>query len=424
MGARVVRVLDEYWGFRKARPRPNIEGIRGYLTAAVLLALVGLPGCALREDKELGRNEMATMVLPRDAMGGAYADLELHEESSGHVDNAKRAKENVDLEDSREALIRAGRIGGYSQAFRPSKGGTPLIEVSTTVELLRDEEMAAAYLEDQFADFERANGKKFEGVSLRKAKRFPVTGIGDEAGGVEVAIAFKKRRGYSTIVAFRRGRVVAAADLTRADHRDVRGEVQRLARVLESRVSGVLRGEELREPEPVSRAFGPDLESLTFAAKDFRGASLAHEGYLSFGDVRAFLREFDVAGRLGGSRIFYLRAMTQAFPNRRAARADQQFVGTEKGSRSVTQGFLRELFKKESYRPVGIEAHPLAWEGRDTVGVQFFFKASNGRMEGVLLSVQRGTLRGTVTVIGRASDVEPNDVLTVRKKLRARLASA
>jgi hypothetical protein len=385
---------------------------------------VGLPGCALREEKQLGRDELATMVLPQDAMGGAYADLELHEERSGHVDNAREAKQNVDLEDSREALIRAGRIGGYTQRFRPPKGGTPLIEVSTTVELLRDEEMAATYLEDQLADFERMKGRKIEGVSLRGAKRFPVTGIGDEAGGVEVTLAFKKRRGYSTIVAFRRGRVVAAADLTRADRRDVRGEVQRLARVLESRVSGVLRGEELREPEPVSRPFGPDLESLTFSAKDFRGASLAHEGYMSFGEVRAFLREFDVAGRLGESRIFYLRAMTQAFPNRRAAKADQRFVGTAAGSRSVAQGFLRQLFQKESYKPAGVEAHPLSWDGRDTVGIQFFFKAPNGRMEGVLLSVQRGSLRGTVTVIGRARDVEPNDVLTVRKKLRTRLASA
>jgi hypothetical protein len=364
------------------------------------------------------------MVLPQDAMGGAYADLELHEEGSGHVDNAERAKDNVDLEDSRESLIRAGRIGGYTQAFRPAERRTPLIEVSTSVELLRDEAAAAEYLEDELADFERMRGRKFAGVSLRKAKRFPVTGLGDEAGGVEVAIAFKKRRGYSTIVAFRRGRVVAAADLTRADRRDVRGEVQRLARVLESRVSGVLRGEELREPEPVPRAFGPDLESLTFSAKDFRGASLAHEGYMSFGDVRAFLREFDVAGRLGASRIFYLRAMTQAFPNRRAARADQRFVGTAEGSRSVAQRFLRQLLQKENFKPAGVEAHPLRWDGRDTVGIQFFFKAPNGRMEGVLLSVQRGSLRGTVTVIGRARDVEPNDVLTVRKKLRARLASA
>lgn len=384
---------------------------------------MGLPGCALREDKGLGRDELATMVLPQDAMGAAYAELELHEEGSGHVDNAERAKGNVDLEDSREALIRAGRIGGYTQAFRPPNRRTPLIEVSTTVELLRDEETAAAYLEDQLADFERMNGRKFEGVSLRRAKRFPVAGIGDEAGGVEVTLAFRKRQGHSTIVAFRRGRVVAAADLTRTDRREVRGEVQRLARVLESRVSGVLRGEELREPEPVSRAFGPDLESLTFTAEDFRGASLAHEGYLSVGDVRAFLREFDVAGRLGGSRIFYLRAMTQAFPNRKAARADQRFVGTAKGSRSVAQRFLRQLFEKESYKPAGLEARPLRWEGRDTVGIQFFFKAPNGRMEGVLLSVQRGTLRGTVTVIGRARDVEPNDVLTVRRKLRARLSS-
>lgn len=364
------------------------------------------------------------MVLPQAAMGGAYADLELHEEGSGHIDNAERAKDNVDLEDSRESLIRAGRIGGYTQAFRPADRRTPLIEVSTSVELLRDAEAATEYLEDQLADFERMKGRKFEGVSLSRAKRFPVTGIGDEAGGVRVTLAVRKRRGYSTVVAFRRGRVVAVADLTRADNRDVHDEVQRLARVLESRVSGVLRGEELREPEPVSRAFVPDLESLTFSAKDFRGASLAHEGYMSFGDVRAYLREFDVAGNLGGSRIFYLRAMTQAFPDGRSAKADQRFVGTENGSRSVARGFLRQLFLKESFKPVVLEAHPLRWDGRDTVGVQFFFASPNGRMEGVLLSVRKGTLRGTVTVIGRAKDLEPNDVLSVRKKLRARLASA
>lgn len=385
---------------------------------------MGLPGCALREEEGIGRDDLATMVLPQDAMGGAYADLELHEDGSGEVDNAERAKQNVDLEDSREALIRAGRIAGYTQAFRPPDAGTPLIEAATGVELLRDETAAAEYLEDQLADFERMRGRKFEGVRLARVKRFPVTGIGDGAGGIELTLAFKKRRGYITTVAFRRGRVVAAVDLTRADRRDVRDEVQRLARVLESRVSGVLRGEELREPEPVSRAFGPDLESLTFSAKDFRGASLAHEGYFNFGDVRAFLREFDVSGRLGDSRIFYARAMTQVFPNNRAAKADQRFVGSAKGSRSVARGFLREFFKETNQRLAGVEAHPLRWDGRDTVGIQFFFKAPNGRMEGILLSIQRGTLRGTVTVIGRAKDVEPNDVLTVRKKLRARLASA
>lgn len=364
------------------------------------------------------------MVLPLDAMGGAYADFEFDEENSGHVDNAEAAKYNIDLDDDRETLIRAGRIHGYEQSFDVVGKSNGLLSVATSVELLRDGEAASAYLEDILADFGRMKHRKFEGMRLVGVKRFEVFGIGHEAGGVELTVAHSKRRVHATVVFFQRDRIVADASLIRANRKDVRDEVQRLARVLESRVSGVLRGEELREPEPVSRAFGPDLESLTFSANDFRGASLAHEGYMSFGDVRAFLREFDVAGRLGGSRIFYLRAMTHAFPNRRAAKADQRFVGTAEGSRSVAQGFLRQLFQKESYKPAGVEARPLSWDGRDTVGIHFFFKAPNGRMEGVLLSVQRGSLRGTVTVIGRAKDVEPNDVLTVRKKLRARLASA
>ena len=385
---------------------------------------MALPGCALREEKQLGRDELATMVLPQDAMGGAYADLELDEENSGHVDNAEAAKDNIDLDDNRESLIRAGRISGYTQSFDFVGKRDRLLSVSTSVELIRDEEAASAYLEDVLADFGRMKNRQFEGVRIKQVKLFDVRGIGHEARGVEASFAYGKRRVHATLVLFRRGRVVADATLIRADRTKIRDEVQRLARVLESRVSGVLRGEEVREPEPVARSFGPDLESLTFSARDFRGASLAHEGYFNFGDVRAFLREFDVSGRLGDSRIFYARAMTQVFPNNRAAKADQRFVGSAQGSRSVARRFLREFFKETNQKLAGVEAHPLRWDGRDTVGIQFFFKAPNGRMEGVLLSIQRGSLRGTVTVIGRAKDVEPNDVLTVRKKLRARLASA
>lgn len=364
------------------------------------------------------------MVLPLDAMGGAYAGLELDEKNSGNVDNAEAAKDNIDPDDSREILIRAGRIHGYMQGYDVVGKSTGLLSVSTTVELLRDGDAASAYLEDVLSDFGRVKNRKLEGLRIVRSKRFEVAGIGDEAGGVELTVAQGRRRAHATLVLFQRDRIVADATLIRANRRDVKREVMRLARVLESRVSGVLRGEELREPEPVARPAGPNLESLTFTASDFRGASLAHEGYLTLGDVRVFLREFDVAGRLGGSRIFYLRAMTQAFPNRKAASADQRFVGTAEGSRSVAQGFLRQLFEKESFKPAVLEARPLSWKGRDTVGIQFFFQAPNGRMEGVLLSVQRGMLRGTVTVIGRAQDVEPNDVLTVRRKLRARLASA
>lgn len=167
----------------------------------------------------------------------------------------------------------------------------------------------------------------------------------------------------------------------------------------------------------------PDPKPLTLEGKDLRlRTSRAREGYFRVPGVRAYLREYDVlGGRLGGSKVIYLRTMTEVFASAQTASGDQKYLASGKGSRSITRGFLRELFRGSGFSPTNVEARPLNWRGADTAAFQFFFDVPRGRIEGLMLSVSRGRVRGSVTVYGFDQDVDPAAVLVVREKLRARL---
>lgn len=208
----------------------------------LLLSVPALAGCALQEEERSTRDELAAMVLPQPTLGPAYAGLVLDEESSGLLDNAEAAKRSLDKKDTREDLIRAGRIDGYVQSFAPEERKKRLAEVSTTVELLRDPAAAAGYLHLRLESY----------AKLKHAKHFEVTPLAHQSAGVRFPTETKRRQLHTTIVIFRRGRVVATALVKRTDDRDARGETQRLARVLDSRVAWVLAGEEPRDPEPVA----------------------------------------------------------------------------------------------------------------------------------------------------------------------------
>jgi hypothetical protein len=186
------------------------------------------------------------MVLPQPTLGPAYAELVPNEDTSGLLDNVEAAKRSLDRKDTREDLIRAGRIDGYVQSFAAEGKKKRLAEVSTTVELLRDPAAAAAYLQLRLAAY----------AKMRRAKRFEIAPLAHQSAGMRFRIETKRRRLYTTIVSFRRGRVVATALVTRTDDRDARGETHRLARVLDSRVAWVLAGEEPRDPEPVAASLG------------------------------------------------------------------------------------------------------------------------------------------------------------------------
>ena len=164
----------------------------------------------------------------------------------------------------------------------------------------------------------------------------------------------------------------------------------------------------------------PDPKPLALETKDLPlRTALVHENYVTFDGARIYVREYDVLrGRLGSSKVFYLRTMAQVFPSVRAARGNQTLIASR--SRRVARRFLRAYFRKVAFRPRGISARALRW-GRDTAALQFFFQAPKGRMEGVELSVRSGRVTSDALVMGLDREVDLADLLAVRGKLRARV---
>jgi hypothetical protein len=112
--------------------------------------------------------------------------------------------------------------------------------------------------------------------------------------------------------------------------------------------------------------------------------------------------------------------MAQVFEDSRAANRNQKYMSSTSGANSIARRFLRAAFGKTGFTPRGVTARPLHWGG-DTTGIQFFFRAPKGRVEGVLLSVVRGRVTGSALVMGLDQHVKPAAALALRQKLRARL---
>jgi hypothetical protein len=312
----------------------------------------------------------------------------------------------------------------YLASRRPSALG--VVAVSQGVELFRTEKAASAYLNKQIADFERFRGRKVDGVKVAHVERFDVD-LGDEAGGLNVRVVYPSGvKAFSTIVGFRRGRIVGNASILLRRQLLISGDVERIADAVDDRVMAVVSGEIGKPVARSTRQARPrklDPKSLTLQRKDFPlRTALADQGYRSAPGVRVYLREYDVRGeRLAGSKIIYLRTVAQVFENARLAARDREYLATTKGANTVARRFLQAAFSTTDFTPRGVTARPLRWRADDTAAFHFFFRTPKGLLEGVLLSVTQGRVSGSVLVIGFDQDVEPAAVLVLREKLRARL---
>jgi hypothetical protein len=368
------------------------------------------------------------MIVPKQDLGALARGLKLDGDWSGRSDNKKATEDTIDPRDTARSLARAGRVQGYDLTYsarrRPSALG--VLVVSEGVELFRTEKAASAYLKKQFADFKRFRGRKLDGVKLAHVEKFDVH-VGDESRGLRLRVVYPSRKVkvFSTLVGFRRGRIVANASVVLRRDLLISGDVERIADALDDRVKDVASGEVRRSVSSSTRKARRNLDPkpLALVAEDFPVRTrLAHHGYLSSPGVRVYLREYDVlGGRLAGSKVFYLRTIASVFDNVRLAARDRRYLATSKGSNSVARRFLRAAFRATDFTPRKVTALPLRWHAADTAGFHFFFRAPNGRIEGVLVSVTHGRVSGSVLVMGLDRDVEPTAVVAAREKLRARL---
>jgi hypothetical protein len=401
------------------------------LTLAALVPLALVAGCGGSEEPDstepVSQRQLAAMVLAQARLGPAAEGLVLSERS-GPQGNRAAAEDTVDPRDDGRKLTAAGRVRGYLLGYTRADAGTEpgVVDLATTVELFRTEDEASDYLHAQADSYEFLRGTAIApGVKLVQAERFDVD-LGDEARGLTATVRGNGVEVHGTVVAFRRDRVVGAVALGRLGEEDEAARVVRLATALAERIEGVLAGTIAADPV-LTAAPGPenDPEPLALLASDFPTleTTVAHEGPLATQRVRLYLREFDVkGGTLGGSKVFYLRTLAQAFGDGAASREHTRFLRSAAGARDVTRGFLRGWLGQDRAAVKEVASRPLAWAGKGLAAFEFTFRAPNGRMKGVYLSVASGRFASSVTVVGRAADVRLADVRAVAPLLETGLA--
>ena len=191
-------------------------------------------------------------------------------------------------------------------------------------------------MDKQLADFLRFRGRKVDGIRLVSVEKFDID-LGDEAQGLRLHVVLPSRvTVFSTLVAFRRGRIVGNASVLLRRDLLISGDVERIANALDDRVKDVVSGEisgSVASSTRKAQRRKLDPKPLTLDGKDFPvRTKLAHQGYLSNPGVRIYLREYDVlGGRLAGSRAFYLRTIA-AVRIRPTCRARPGIPGDDRGS--------------------------------------------------------------------------------------------
>lgn len=402
-----------------------------FLLCGLVLASCGQGGsrAADRPDAEVTKADLAIMVVPADELGGLAQGLRLAPEDSGSSSNAAAARQSLDPKDSARRLRGAGRVVGYELTYmRPGapsgKRTRGVLSVGSSVELMQDAVDASRFLNKQVNDHERFEGTVSDHVRLTGASGFPVRGIGEEAEGIRGTVRGFGLVLHTTVVAFRRGRIVGSVGVVRADRRDVRAAATRLAITLDSRIQRVLGGQLQEDPVPLPGVKRPriDPKPLTLRLADLPpGPTVAGEGYRRHGNVRSFLREFDLAGgRLGSSEVLYLRSMTQILESEDTAAFTLRYAGTAKGSRRLARVFASGVLKAELR---ALAVRPFEVEGADTAAAVATFRAPKMQVAIVLLYVRSGVALGSLTAVGPAGELDPGDVVALAPALRARLRS-
>ena len=401
--------------------------------AALLLAVLALAACG--DDSrppaavEIAPADLAIMVLPEEQLGGLADGLRLSAGDSGPASSAKAARQTLDPKDTGRSLAGQGYLRGYNLTFSDSrllaaKRKTGVLVVGSSVDLLDDGASASRFLNTQMGDFERLR-KRLPGVRITGITAFDVPRVGHEAHGLRARMRAAGLDVRLTMVAFRRGRLLGSIAVNRVGPgSDVRA-LRRLALTLDSRIQLVLGGGLDDEPVPIpGKRAKVDPKPLTVGLADLPpGLTVVGEGYRRPGGVRSFIREFRFhENRFTRSTIHRFRAMTQVLDSEDAAVVSLRYLRTPAGSRHFHRLAATGAF---GARPEGLEVRPLEAGGPEAYASisTFTTRKSKGRQAIVLLYVRSGVSLGSLTAIGPAAELEPNDVLALEPALHARLAS-
>lgn len=411
--------------------------MRVVLVAVLLAFATGGCGALNGHDEKpaavVTNDQLAIMVLPQDEVGPAGAGMRIDDES-GPSNNNEGADDTIDPKDTASSLARAGRLRGYDLMYSSPrqvaiwrKGGG-YTDVSTSVELFETESAASAYLYDQIHDFERFRGRQVgHGLRLASSEVFDVVGVGDEAAGVRGTFRYQDLRVKGTLVAFRRGRIVASASIGRGDKRDITEETRTLALALDGRIRKVLAGELDAEPVPLARDVLAEaaerVSAMTLSRPDLPArVTVLHEQRKIEDDRVDYVRQFGVEGaRFGGSRFLTLRAETQVVADEAYAREAIRTLASPHGRRLMVRSFAKAFARDSGVEARDLRSRRLVGLPPDAAGVAMSVQTPKGPFEAVILTVRVRNAVETLSAFGPASAVDPRDLEALAEKSRARL---
>jgi hypothetical protein len=396
-----------------------------------LVCALALVGCSLGdgeggdkvEQPRITKAQLAAMVLPRTDVGPIAAAMKPNDEA-GPVGNAEAADDSIDPADTASSLTAAGRVAGHKLYYVGGKRGALLI--GTEVELLRDPVYAAQYLHKQLSDLDRFQGQTLDGIRLRRAANFEVLDVGDEGEGVEAVLSMGRRTFHWTLVAFRRGRLIGAAAVLRADAVDARQQVRTLAAKFDRRIQSVLSGD--IEPAPTEEntedaalAGQERLPALTLAAADVApGARPVDQGLSKHDDYVSYHRTFeDVV--VGQSHLMTLRALAHLYRTPESAAAAYRLVTKPAGRKVFADGVVEGLGK--DMKPRNMDIRAMENPGRGMTGVVVTFNLATGRYRVASIFMRSGRVVQSVTGFCRVSDFDPDDLKPVAERASRRLAA-
>jgi hypothetical protein len=218
----------------------------GGLLLVLLLAGCGGGGKGDNLAADISDEALMSMALAKEELGDEYADFEL---STSGVETREERTGGVS-EDEAEDLKRFGELKSYRERYQRERAlaeGSGPFTVGVTIYLFQSESGASAYIQDDLADLEQAKAE-IPGVGLvEDIEHFALSPIGDESLGFRATINLPTEKGVvpvrQTAAWIRRGELLALVSLTRLDEKDVRDEVQALARKLDERIEAVLAGQ-------------------------------------------------------------------------------------------------------------------------------------------------------------------------------------
>jgi len=234
---------------------------------------------------DVHRHQLELMPLPKAALGAAARSLPL-DRDSGIQSNAAASRSN-NGNPTAAALDRAGRLTGYGLGYsdneaRALAAGHGLVEVQTQADLYLNPAAARAGV----ALWRRARialGRKGTPGARVSTSLFPSGRPARGSFGAAVVINVRgKPPIYGFEVQFVQGPLVGSVDVFAADRGGRRALALSLARRLDARMQGVLRGRITGPPVqlPGRRAPSVSLRALALLPSDLGDGIVKHEGYV------------------------------------------------------------------------------------------------------------------------------------------------